>query len=209
MDPRTDRTLLLSLALVPLVACNLEVPDSITSGPLFTSGNDDDGGGTGDGNGDDGNGNDGNDNDGNDDDGNGDDGNGNDGNGDDGNDDGADTGIGPADDGSSTDVEPGDGGFGTEGDDEGFGTEGGGGEGGSISELCSQWGMHAQSCGGDGYAAEYCQYDLDYAQYIGGECPGAVEDFYSCLVAADCAELTDPDAPPCDDAAVAAACGTR
>ena len=204
---RSDFTLLLSLGMVPLAACEVDVADNLTAGPLFMSAGGESGNGTGDDDGGQGEA---------EDDGAGDDDDGgpiDDADDDDdapGADDSNDDGPGgdPSDaSASSTDVDPGAEGYDTDEGEDGNGESYGSGGYGMYAEICAAWGMHAQECVGDGYAASYCQYDLDYAQSIGGECPGAVEDFYSCLVAADCAELTDPDALPCDDAPVAEACG--
>jgi hypothetical protein len=201
--PRIDPPFLLSLGILPIAACGIDVGEGLTLGSLTGASAEDSANGTGDDGNDDGDGNGGDDDDDGGDDGDGDDGD--DGITADGGDAPDDSGGDPTADGDAT----------TGFDPDGAGDEAPGttvdpddAEGGAASPVCDAWAMHAASCGGDSYvAATYCQYDLGYAQYIGGDCPALVEDYYSCLTTTDCSELVEPAPTLCGIDEIAAACG--
>jgi hypothetical protein len=69
-----------------------------------------------------------------------------------------------------------------------------------IPPVCQMYGDHLAKCGiryADS-APMYCAYALMYDEAYGEACVMADSDYYACLAMADCAELMDKMATPCE-----------
>jgi hypothetical protein len=63
--------------------------------------------------------------------------------------------------------------------------------GAEVPDFCEPYVAHALECYGRGYfSVEYCACNVAYAEMYGDECVTAYEEYYACIIAADCEQLT-------------------